>query len=42
MIVRIQIKFDLKPLEDIFRASIFKVLKDEGKIDEDVIIFQEK
>ncbi|GJQ60396.1 MAG: hypothetical protein D8M57_01735 [Candidatus Scalindua sp. AMX11] len=28
---------DLKPLEDIFRASVFKMLKDEGKIDDDVI-----
>ncbi len=28
---------DLKPLEDIFRASVFKMLKDEGKIDEDTI-----
>ncbi|GJQ60398.1 MAG: hypothetical protein D8M57_01750 [Candidatus Scalindua sp. AMX11] len=27
---------DLKPLEDIFRASVFKMLKDEGKIDDDV------
>ncbi len=26
---------DLKPLEDIFRASIFKMLKDESKIDAD-------
>ncbi len=28
---------DLKPLEDIFRASVFKMLKDEGKIDDDTI-----
>ncbi len=30
-------EIDLKPLEDIFRASVFKMLKDEGKID-DVLI----
>ena len=28
---------DLKPLEDIFRASVFKTLKDEGKINDDTI-----
>ena len=28
---------DLKPLEDIFRASVFKMLKDEGKINYDTI-----
>ena len=28
---------DLKPLEDIFRANVFKILKEGGKID-DVII----
>ncbi|KAA3593402.1 MAG: transposase [Candidatus Scalindua sp. AMX11] len=28
---------DLKPLEDIFRASVFKMLRDEGKIDDDII-----
>ena len=25
---------DLKPLEDIFHSSVFKMLKDEGKIDD--------
>ncbi|ODS31020.1 MAG: putative transposase, partial [Candidatus Scalindua rubra] len=30
-------KIDLEPLEDIFRANVFKMLKDEGKIDDDVI-----
>jgi hypothetical protein len=28
---------DLKPLEDIFRASVFKMLKGEGKINDDII-----
>ncbi len=28
---------DLKPLEDIFRASVFRMLKGEGKINEDTI-----
>ncbi len=28
---------DLKPLEDIFRASVFKMLKDEGKINDNTI-----
>ena len=28
---------DLKPLEDIFRAKVFKMLKDEGKIDDNLI-----
>ncbi len=30
-------KVDLKPLEDIFKASIFKMLKKEGKINDDLI-----
>ncbi len=28
---------DLKPLEEIFRASVFKMLKEEGKIGDDLI-----
>ncbi len=28
---------DLKPLEKIFRANVFKMLKKEGKINDDVI-----
>ena len=28
---------DLKPLEEIFRAKVLKMLKEEGKIDDDVI-----
>jgi len=28
---------DLKPLEEIFRANVFKMLKKEGKINDDVI-----
>ncbi len=28
---------DLKPLEDMFRASVFKMLKEEGKIGDDLI-----
>lgn len=28
---------DLKPLEKIFRAIVFAILKEEGKIDDDVI-----
>ncbi len=30
-------KVDLEALEDIFRANILKMLKDEGKIDDDLI-----
>jgi hypothetical protein len=30
-------KVDLKPLEDIFKASVFKILKMEGKINDDLI-----
>ena len=30
-------KVDLKPLEDIFKVSIFKMLKKEGKINDDLI-----
>ncbi|MFQ5835444.1 MAG: transposase zinc-binding domain-containing protein [bacterium] len=30
-------KVDLKPLEDIFRAKVFKMLKDEGKINDYLI-----
>ena len=30
-------EIDLKPLEEIFRASVFKMLKDEGKIGDDLI-----
>ena len=28
---------DLKPLEDIFQATILKMLKEEGKINDDII-----
>ena len=28
---------DLKPLEEMFRASVFKMLKEEGKIGDDLI-----
>ena len=28
---------DLRPLEEIFRASVFKMLKEEGKIGDDLI-----
>jgi hypothetical protein len=28
---------DLKPLEEIFRANFFKMLKEEGKIGDDLI-----
>ncbi len=28
---------DLKPLEDMFRASVFRLLKEEGKIGDDLI-----
>jgi len=28
---------DLKPLEEIFRAKVFALLKEEGKIDDDII-----
>ena len=30
-------EIDLKPLEEIFRASVFKMLKEEGKIGDDLI-----
>ena len=30
-------EIDLEPLEDIFRVNVFKMLKEEGKIDDDVI-----
>ena len=28
---------DLKPLEEMFRAKVFKMLKEDGKIDDDII-----
>ena len=28
---------DLKPLEEIFSAKVFKMLKEEGNIDDDII-----
>jgi hypothetical protein len=30
-------RIDLKPLEDIFQATILKMLKEEGKINDDII-----